>query len=171
MRQRIGTQFLAFAINRLQTSATRIDDCLSRLTDEQLWWRAGDGQNAVGNLVLHLCGNLRQWVIGAIGGAPDVRDRAAEFSARDTVNISTLRQNMQQTFLEALRILEHLDPQRLAERVNVQIYERSVLEAVFTVVTHFAEHTGQIVFTTKMLTHQDLGYSATLNQASDTAAK
>jgi uncharacterized protein DUF1572 len=64
-----------------------------------------------------------------------------------------------------------LHPKRLAERINVQIYQRSILEAIFTVVTHFAEHTGQIVFTTKMLTGKDLGYSAILNQAGDTAAR
>src|SRR5579864_8726353 len=81
-----GALFLQFSSRKLQALASRVDTCLARLNQEQIWARNGDRENAVGNLVLHLCGNVGQWIISSIGGAPDHRQREAEFSARGDVN-------------------------------------------------------------------------------------
>ena len=78
----IEQAFLKYSADQLLTFSGRIEDCLGRLTAEQIWTRNSENQNAVGNLVLHLCGNVRQWIIGGIGGRPDIRDRDSEFAAR-----------------------------------------------------------------------------------------
>ena len=63
----------------------KIERCLERLTDEQVWWRASEHSNSVGNLLLHLEGNLRQWVVCGAGGREDLRERDREFAERRVV--------------------------------------------------------------------------------------
>lgn len=165
MNKEMSEQFLEFSISRLEVLSHHIDDCLGRLTDEQIWWRAGERQNAIGNLVVHLCGNVRQWVISGIGKAPDTRNRNAEFEARGTANIEQLRRELKETISRALKILRELPAERLSDMVRAATNERSVLQAIYSVVEHFAQHTGQIMFATKQMTGQDLGYYAHLNRA------
>jgi uncharacterized damage-inducible protein DinB len=155
----IGNQFLAYCGARLEVLSSWADDCLSRLTQEQLWWRAGEAQNAVGNLVLHLCGNVHQRITSALGsGIPDTRDRDREFDARSTATPQELRQLLKGTVAEALVVLRQYPAARLLERARIPHYDRSVLENVLSVIEHFAQHTGQIIFITKQLTSQELDY-------------
>jgi uncharacterized protein DUF1572 len=74
--------FLDYSVRKLRQLTGRIEDCLGRLTEEQIWARGAESENAVGNLVLHLSGNVRQWIVAAVGGRPDIRERDAEFGAR-----------------------------------------------------------------------------------------
>ena len=158
MEQSVDRIFLHFAVEKLQQFTSRIGDCLGRLDQEQIWARGSDNQNAVGNLVLHLSGNVRQWIVSAIGGKPDVRVRDREFSARGDIEGRELQERLQATIEEAVKVLEKVTPARLLERVTIQNYDLTVLEAIFHVVEHFAGHTGQIIFATKILTSQDLGF-------------
>ena len=128
------------------------------LNSEQIWARGTENENAIGNLVLHLCGNVRQWILSAVGGAPDARERDAEFSARGSVPGAELAVRLKATVEEALAILRAFPSARLAEGVVVQGYSVTLLEAIYHVVEHFAQHTGQIVFATKQLTGEDLGF-------------
>jgi hypothetical protein len=113
----------------------------------------------VGNLVLHLCGNVRQWIGSAVGGKPDVRVRDREFNARGDIAVAELRERLDATIDGAIEVLRGVTAERLGERVSVQNYtDITVLEATYHVVEHFAEHTGQILFATKALTGADLGY-------------
>ncbi len=150
--------FLDFSARKLEQLAGRIDDCLGKLTGEQLWRRGSEAENAVGNLVLHLCGNLRQWIGSAVAGLPDIRDRDGEFAARGGVEPAELRRRLAAAVSEAVATIRSLAPGRLLEPVEVQHYRLTVLEAVYHVVEHFAQHTGQILFATKQMTQQDLGY-------------
>ncbi len=159
---RILTEYSA---RKLGLLTDRIDVCLGKLSEEQVWARGGENENAIGNLTLHLCGNVRQWIISGIGGAADVRQRDAEFSARGGTSIADLKQRLRSTVEEASKVIESLTPARLTERVIIQNYEASVAEAVFHVVEHFSMHTGQILFVTKMLTGDDLGFYAHLRTA------
>ena len=154
----IDRAFLAFSSTKLEELASRIDSCLSQLTEEQVWVRGGENENAVGNLVLHLCGNARQWIIASVGGAPDSRQRDAEFAARGGMTISDLRECLATTVSEAGQVLARVTAPRLSDRLVIQGYEVSVLDAIYHVVEHFAMHTGQIIFITKMLTGTDLGF-------------
>ena len=157
--------FLDCSVRRLNELASRIDDCLGRLDDGQVWFRGGDNQNAVGNLVLHLAGNVRQWIVSGVGGALDVRERDTEFAARSGGGVAELRQRLGQTVREAVAVVAGVAPERLAERFRIQGYDVTGLEAIYHVVEHFAQHTGQILFATKAATGEDLGYYAHLSRA------
>lgn len=119
------------------------------LPEKALWWRPNDQANSVGNLLLHLEGNVRQWIIGAVGGAPDVRNRAGEFGAREGSSKDDLLRHLETTLDEADAVLEGLQPAQLAERRRVQARDVSVLEAIYQVVQHFGYHLGQIVVIAK----------------------
>lgn len=150
--------FLDLSARKLRLHAGRIDNCLGRLTDEQVWARGAENENAVGNLVLHLCGNVRQWIVSGIGGQPDVRRRDAEFAARGDVAVADLAAHQRGVVEEAVTVIETLPSNRLAEPLTVQGYNLTVLEAIYSVVEHFSGHTGQIIYATKMLTGEDLGF-------------
>ncbi len=154
----LGRAFLDFSSAKLRQLASRLDTCLTQLSEEQVWARGGDNENAIGNLVLHLCGNVRQWIIAGIGGMPDVRQRDAEFAARGGPGPQQLRERLQTTVTEAAAVIEQTSPPRLADRLTIQGYDVSVLDAIYHVVEHFAMHAGQIIFVTKMLTGADLGF-------------
>jgi uncharacterized damage-inducible protein DinB len=157
--------FLDFSARKLELLNGRIESCLDRLSAEQIWARGGENENAVGNLVLHLAGNVRQWIISGVGASPDVRERDAEFAARGGASAAELKERLRGTVAEAAAVIGAVSPERLTERVNIQKYEGSVLEAIYHVVEHFSMHTGQIQFATKMLTGSDLGFYAHLKTA------
>lgn len=150
--------FLNFSIAKLKQLSGRIQDCLGRLSQEQIWARGSENENAVGNLVLHLCGNVRQWICSGVGGEADVRMREQEFAARGDVPAAELQVRLANTLAQAVSVLEMLPAERLTQQVTIQGYQVSVLEAIYHVVEHFAQHTGQIIFATKAATGQDLGY-------------
>jgi uncharacterized damage-inducible protein DinB len=121
-------------------------------------------ENAIGNLVLHLCGNVRQWIGTGVGELPDVRIREEEFAARGGLTRQDLQRRLTETVEAAAPIFARLTPERLITVVEVQSYRVTVLEAVYHVVEHFSHHTGQIVFATKLLTGADLGFYRHLAQ-------
>jgi uncharacterized damage-inducible protein DinB len=157
MEQSVDRIFLDVSEKKLHQLAGRIADCLGRLTSEQVWARGHENENAIGNLVLHLCGNVRQWIIAGIGGKPDIRVRDGEFAARGAIEPAELADRLKATVEEAAGVIAAAGP-RLTAHVTIQKYDITVLEAIAHVVEHFAQHTGQIIFATKMLTGQDLGY-------------
>jgi uncharacterized damage-inducible protein DinB len=142
----------------------RIQDCLDRLTPEQIWWRPGENVNAVGNLVLHLCGNVRQWIVCGAGGAADTRDRDAEFAQRDRIAAAELKARLTAVVEEADQVLSRLSDQDLLAARRIQVYDVTVLGAIHDSVAHFAHHAGQILYVTKLLTGADLGYYRHLSQ-------
>jgi uncharacterized damage-inducible protein DinB len=158
LTDRLAAAFLDFSARKLRQLASRIETCLGGLNEEQVWARGGENQNAIGNLALHLCGNVRQWIVAGVGGLPDVRERDAEFAARGGIGIPELSRRLRTTVADAAAVLESVTPERLAERVTIQGYDVSVLEAIYSVVEHFSMHTGQIVFAAKALTGADLGF-------------
>jgi uncharacterized damage-inducible protein DinB len=157
--------FLDFSAKKLRQLESRIQACLDRLSEEQIWMREHETQNAVGNLVLHLCGNVRQWIVAAIGGQPDTRMRDAEFAARGGMPAAELKQQLSSGVAGAVAVIESLSAERLAARVRIQGYDVTVLEAIYHVVEHFSHHTGQIIFATKLFTQEDPGFYAHLKQS------
>lgn len=151
-------QFLDHSINKLRQYTGRIEHCLGQLNEEQVWARGGENENAIGNLVLHLCGNVRQWIVAGVGGQPDIRERDREFAARGGVPARELVDRLRGTIEEAAAVISGVTPERLAQRLLIQNYDESGLEAIYHVVEHFSMHTGQIIFVTKMLTGSDLGF-------------
>jgi uncharacterized damage-inducible protein DinB len=150
--------FLKFSADKLEQLHGRIQDCLARLTPEQIWARGSENENAVGNLALHLSGNVRQWIGSGVAGLPDHRERDAEFDARGGRAPAELAEILKTRIAEASGIIREVPAARLTERITPQGHDVTVLEAIAHVVEHFSMHTGQIIFLTKMLTGQDLGY-------------
>jgi uncharacterized damage-inducible protein DinB len=158
-------QFLDHSVSKLRQYTERIETCLGKLSEDQIWARGGENENAVGNLVLHLCGNVRQWIVAGVGGQPDTRERDREFSARGGVAVAELIERLRATVEQAVGVIGGVPRERLAERLLLQQYDVSVFEAIYHVVEHFSMHTGQILFVTKMLTGADLEFYAHLRTA------
>ena len=133
-----------------------LEACVKKLTNEQIWQRQGAHENAVGNLILHLCGNARQWIMHGVGGAADVRVRDKEFSADGGMTGAELVALFGQTMTEAKGVIAVVPPERLVERINPQWGEVSVMEAIYQVVGHVQQHVGQIILLTKQMTGTDL---------------
>jgi uncharacterized damage-inducible protein DinB len=157
--------FLDYSVDKLRQLSGRIETCLGTLNEEQVWARGNANENAIGNLVLHLCGNARQWIVSGVGGSEDRRDRDSEFAAQGGAGIAQLTEKLRGTVEEAVTVIDAVAPERLTERIVVQKYDVTVLEAIYHVVEHFSMHTGQIIFATKMLTGSDLGFYRHLRKA------
>lgn len=162
----VASEFLNYSAEKLELYLERIETCVDKLTPEQVWARQSENENAVGNLILHLDGNIRQWIIGGVGGQRDIRDRNAEFDARGGASTAELKARLRGTIEEAAAIVRGVTPERLTERIRPQGYDASVLEGIYQVVQHLAGHAFQIMLLTKLYTSQDLGFFAHLRQAS-----
>ncbi|MES2177160.1 MAG: DinB family protein [Gemmatimonadota bacterium] len=128
---------------------TKIQRCLDVLPADALWARADASSNSIGNLLLHLSGNIRQWIVSSIGGAPDQRLRSTEFAATEGGDAATLFSGLRATLDEADAVLARLTETDLAARRVIQGRDVSVFDAIYHVVEHFSTHTGQIVLLTK----------------------
>ena len=136
----------------------KIERCVELLSDEQIWWRANPSSNSIGNLLLHLSGNVRQWIVVGLGGATDTRDRDAEFAQRDVIPRDELLNRLRQTLREADETLAEFDVERLLDPFTIQGLQVSALAAILHVVEHFSMHVGQIVYITKEVTAHDLRF-------------
>jgi uncharacterized damage-inducible protein DinB len=164
----LETIFLDYSVRKLRQNVDRIEKCLARLSEDQFWSREHESENAVGNLLLHLAGNIRQWIISGVGATPDTRDRDSEFNAREGLTKAELLGRLRATVEEACKVIEPLTPERLAAMVHIQKYDVSVFEAIYHVVEHFGQHLGQIIFATKLLTGEELGFYSHLKRSSHT---
>ncbi|HUQ20615.1 MAG TPA: DinB family protein [Gemmatimonadaceae bacterium] len=128
---------------------SKIRHCVSALPNDHVWHRANESSNSIGNLLLHLTGNVRQWIVGGIGAREVTRDRPSEFSARDGATGSELLQNLANALAECDEVLAAVKPGDLTRTVSIQGRDTTVLAAIYHVVEHFGMHTGQIVLLTK----------------------
>jgi uncharacterized damage-inducible protein DinB len=162
-QEQITAEVVRVARHELRQSLGKIEKALARVTPDQVWQRTHEKENAIGNLLLHLAGNVRQWIICGLGGAEDRRDRAAEFAQRAPLPLDELFERLRLTVEEADDALAEISPETLLATHKIQVYEVSGLEAILHVITHFAEHTGQILWAVKRLTREDLGFYAHLD--------
>src|SRR5271168_270648 len=156
LENKITADFLDISCRRLELMTEYLTACVKKLTDEQIWQRHGAYDNAVGNLMLHLCGNARQWIMHGVGGAPDVRVRDEEFSADGGMSGAELIALFEATMDEAKHVIAAVPAERMVERVIPQGHEVSVLEAIYQVVGHVQQHVGQIILMTKQMLATDL---------------
>ncbi len=165
MSEATATTFLEFSRHKLlEQYWPRLRQCVESLTDEQVWWRPNDACNSIGNLVLHLNGNVRQWLVASFNHKPDLRDRPAEFNQREVISRSDLLERLGVTMQEASEVLSRLSESDLLARMNIQGYDVTGLAAVYQVVEHFGLHYGQIAYMTKMLRGEDLGFYSELKK-------
>lgn len=119
---------------------------------DRLWWRANESSNSVANLLLHLTGNVRQWIVSGVGGAPDVRHRDQEFAALGGEDVNALLDQLDATLRDVVAVLDALDPNALGDSRTIQGRETTVFAAIYHVVEHFSGHTGQIILLAKSFT-------------------
>ena len=146
-----GMAFLTEARESLTSSVDKIVHCLGQLEDQDMRWRPHEGHNSIQNILLHLCGNMRQWIIHGVGGAPDVRNRPREFAERTPIPKPELQQMLEGTVREALQVLSAFPRERLLDSRRIQGFDTYVLAAIFDSVAHFVGHTHQIVYITRCL--------------------
>jgi uncharacterized damage-inducible protein DinB len=146
----LATAFVARSRYHLASEyPAKIERCLAVLPAAALWRRDDSTENSVGNLLLHLSGNVCQWIVSGVGGARDARLRSAEFDAREGDDAATLMARLRGTLDEADAVLAALDAERLLQPVTIQGRDVTVLDAVYNVVVHFSMHTGQIILLAK----------------------
>ena len=133
----------------------RLLHCVNQLSDAELWWRPNETSNSIGNLILHLAGNVRQWIVEALGGIPSHRNRDAEFAARGPISKAELAATIESAVNDVVSTLEDFDANRLLERRRIQAYDVSALQAAYHVVEHFSYHLGQIIYVYKLRTGKD----------------
>lgn len=134
----------------------KIERCVEKLTDEQVWWRPNPESNSVGNLLLHISGNARQWIVCGLGGETDKRQRQTEFDERTIITRVELLARLRTTVSDVDGVLANFDPARLLDKYPIQGTEATALAAIFHVTEHLSMHTGQIILLTKMLANIDL---------------
>ena len=142
----------------------KIRRCLVGLSDEDIWWRPNEKSNSIGNLILHLAGNARQWIVAGVGGADDVRKRQEEFDCEGGLEAKHLLGELEEALREVDDVLARLPSSRLGEELEIQGLPTTGLGAIFHVVEHFSYHTGQIIYVTKLVKDKDLEFYAELNE-------
>jgi len=157
MSEETGGLFLQICRERLEANTSKLLDCLASLPEEEIWTRPNSHSNSVGNLVLHLCGNARQWIISGIGGPEDVRQRAQEFSLDASYPKAELEEMVRTTVSEVDQTLKDFGPKLLVTERTIQGFPVTCLDAILTCVEHWSHHVGQIVYVTKAVLDQDLG--------------
>jgi uncharacterized damage-inducible protein DinB len=133
----------------------KIERSLERLTDEQVWWRANENSNSIGNLILHISGNARQWIVCGLGGEADDRQRDAEFKARAVLTRDDLAARLRKNVADIDQVLRSFDASRLLDEFKIQGTTATGLAAILHVTEHFSMHTGQIILLAKMLADVD----------------
>ena len=129
----------------------KIERAVAPLSDEEIWWRPCEQVNAIGNLLLHLRGNLRQWVIGTWADDGHVRQRSQEFAERELRSKAPLLAALRDTVEQCRAIATELDEPALQQQHEIQGYSTDGLGIVYHVVEHMAYHTGQIVGLAKQI--------------------
>jgi hypothetical protein len=149
----------------------KIRHCVEQLSDEQLWWRPNESMNSIGNLVLHLSGNLRQWIVSGLGGRADVRNRPAEFAERGPIPKAKLLADLSDVVSEAIEVLQKPTATDMAEPRVIQGYTVTGWGGLFDAVPHFQGHTQEIVYVTRMQLKDGYQYADPATQAPGRPAK
>jgi len=157
--------FLDFSRKKLlEQYWPRLRACVESLSDQQIWWRPNEASNSVGNLILHLNGNVRQWLVASFKRLEDTRFRPAEFNERSIISGSGLLEQLGATLKEAEDVLGRLTESDLLAQFEIQGYSVTGLHVVYHVVEHFGSHYGQILYITKLLRGEDLGFYRELDK-------
>jgi hypothetical protein len=151
-QETLAAAFGRAAGEELTKALQRIEHCVDQLSDEQVWERPSADMNAIGNLVLHLCGNVRQWIVAGLGGVPDSRNRPAEFAERGPIPRHELLERLRRVVAEAKSVLARQTGEQLLQIRCIQGFEVSGLGAIFDAVPHFRGHTQEIIHMTRALT-------------------
>lgn len=136
----------------------RIGKVLDLLTEEQVWYSPNNQMNSIGNLILHLNGNVTQWVGTGIAKEPDIRLRDEEFTAHKTHSKEELKEKLERLKNYTFPIIDDLTEEQLSNQRSIQGFNETVLSIIIHVIEHFSYHVGQIAYLGKLITEGDLGF-------------
>jgi len=156
--QNIPEELLQQSILRIDENLVKVEKCLDELKEEEIWQRSNESSNSIGNLILHLCGNITQYIISSLGNAKDIRERDLEFNATGGLSKSELYEKLTDVAYEAKNVIREINLEDLTAIRSVQGFKMSGIGIIIHVVEHFSYHTGQIAFWTKMIKNIDLGF-------------
>jgi uncharacterized damage-inducible protein DinB len=158
--------FIQESLYHLDRNTSKLEKVFEELNESDIWLRPNEASNSVGNLVLHLCGNITQYIVSSLGGAPDSRTRDAEFTATEGFDKEALWQRLTETIENAKQVIADVTEERLVETKIVQGKSYTGIGNIMHVVEHYSYHTGQLIFWTKLLKNKDMGFYAgwALNQ-------
>ncbi|WP_405201981.1 DinB family protein [Dokdonia sp. LLG6352-1] len=151
------------AIFRLEENVRMISIALSKVVEEELWTKQNQSLNTLGNQLLHICGNMTQYIVSGLGGNPDERNRDEEFSTEDGFTKDELLQRLLLTVQTATTIIDDATPENLLKKRKVQGFDLSGIGIVLHAVEHFSYHTGQIAMQVKLVIDQPLGFYEGMN--------
>ena len=152
------SEFRGQARLRVEESLDKIRGCLKLLDETAFWERPNASSNSAGHLLMHLTGNIRQYMLSGLGGAKDIRKRDLEFKSPPAPDRTGVESEFFRVTEKALELLETLSEEAFLDRKTVQGFDLTGLGIVLHVVEHLSYHTGQIAYLTKMKTDQDLGF-------------
>lgn len=154
-------EFIDQSVRRMEENTPRILKCMDELGEEEVWKRPNESSNSTGNVILHVCGNIRQYIIASLGGSVDMRERDKEFSARRGVTKQELTNRLTNTVSQAVNVIKIQTEESLVKKRMVQGFSLSGIGIIIHVVEHYSCHTGQIAFWTKLLKNKDLAFYGT----------
>ena len=163
MEEKFIKEFIEQSLSIFDQNTPRITRCMNELEDADIWKRPNNASNSVGNLILHLCGNITQYIISSLGKAKDIRERDKEFSTNDGYSKPELIEKLHTTIETAKSIIQKMDGDNLLRKRTVQGFHYSGMGIIIHVTEHYSYHTGQIAFWTKLLKNKDLGFYAGVN--------
>jgi hypothetical protein len=146
----LTTNILQSVCDVFDECMTKINHCLGQLSDEQVWWRPREEMNSIGNLLLHLGGNVKQWIVSGLGMVEDVRNRPAEFSQRSPIPKAELLEQLTRVVTEAKSGLAQCTAAEMLAQRRIQGFEVTGWQAIFDCVPHFKGHTQEIICLTRL---------------------
>jgi len=156
--EKIVEELVKNALYRMDESTRMIRKSLDEITDEELWIKPNDSLNSIANLILHLCGNMTQYIISSLGETEDLRNRDLEFSMNTGFGKSEIFRKLEETVGTAKRVIFDASLDQLLKTRSVQGFSFSGVGVVVHAVEHYSYHTGQIAFWVKQLKNKDLGF-------------
>ena len=146
------------ALYRMDESTRMIKKSLKIIEESEVWQKPNHSLNSIGNLILHICGNMTQYIISSLGASEDIRNRDAEFDAKGGYTREELLKKLENTVDDAKRVIFDAKPEQLVKIRSVQGFSFSGVGVIMHVVEHYSYHTGQIAFWVKLLKNKDLGF-------------
>lgn len=156
--EKIKKEFIKDCCRHLNEYTKRVKTCLDLLSEEQVWQKPNEASNSIANLMLHLCGNMTQYVLASLGGKTDLRERDKEFSATGGFNKEQLFEKLSSVVHSVIEEIQLHDEESLLKTRTVQGFEKNGIAIILHITEHYSYHTGQIALLTKLMTNEDLGF-------------
>ena len=151
-------EFIEQCLFRINEFTGKVFSCLDEMNEQEIWTCPNNATNSVGNLILHLSGNIRQYAISSLGGLPDTRERDKEFSATGGFTKQELKDKLVKTIDEACNVIKSINEKDLLNIRSVQGFNMSGIGIIIHVTEHYSYHTGQIILLTKLFKNKELGF-------------